>query len=228
MRLVFAGTPAAAVPTLRALAASEHEIVAVVTRADAPVGRKRVLTPSPVAAVADDCDWPVQTWQSPISPAELMIAQSVFGSARSDLMTGAAFTDTALLKDDKLDNYRILHFATHGLVTAPRNDCPPRPALVTSFGGPGSDGLLSFREIFDLKLDADVVIFDPATPFEFSTATSHMNVDYDLFEGERSTGSVRQTLCRGTVVYDRGEILTQPGHGRFIPRSLTAAAPVRA
>ena len=77
-------------------------------------------------------------------------------------------------------------------------------------------------------MDADVVIFDPATPFEFSTRTSHMNVDYDLFDGERSTGSVRQTLCRGTVVYDRGEILTEPGHGRFVPRSLTTAAPVRA
>ncbi|MCJ1700580.1 methionyl-tRNA formyltransferase [Rathayibacter festucae] len=59
MRLVFAGTPAAAVPTLRALAASEHDIVAVVTRADAPVGRKRVLTPSPVAAVAEELGLPV-------------------------------------------------------------------------------------------------------------------------------------------------------------------------
>jgi len=76
--------------------------------------------------------------------------------------------------------------------------------------------------------DADLVVFDPATPFEFSTRTSHMNVDYDLFEGESSTGSVRQTLCRGTLVYDRGEIVTQPGHGRFVPRSLRAAAPVRA
>ncbi|SMH39271.1 methionyl-tRNA formyltransferase [Rathayibacter oskolensis] len=54
MRLVFAGTPAAAVPTLRALAATEHEIVEVVTREDAPVGRKRVLTPSPVATTADE------------------------------------------------------------------------------------------------------------------------------------------------------------------------------
>lgn len=51
MRLVFAGTPAVAVPTLRALAA-DHEIVAVITRPDAPLGRKRVLTPSPVAAAA--------------------------------------------------------------------------------------------------------------------------------------------------------------------------------
>jgi dihydropyrimidinase len=74
--------------------------------------------------------------------------------------------------------------------------------------------------------DADLVVFDPSTPFEFSTRTSHMNVDYDLFEGERSTGSVRQTLCRGELVYDRGEIRTQPGHGRFVPRSLGAPAPV--
>ena len=74
--------------------------------------------------------------------------------------------------------------------------------------------------------DADIVVFDPATPFEFSTRTSQMNVDYDLFEGQSSTGSVRHTLCRGTMVYDRGEIVTQPGHGRFVPRSLGARAAV--
>ncbi len=54
MRLVFAGTPDAAVPSLRLLAASGHDIVAAVTRRDAPVGRKRVITPSPVAAAAED------------------------------------------------------------------------------------------------------------------------------------------------------------------------------
>ena len=122
------------------------------------LGDNAPVTVKPIAAVADDCDWPVQQWQHPISPAELTLASAVFGSANSKVMTGAAFTDTALLQDGQLDSYRILHFATHGLVTAPRPDCPPRPALVTSFGGPGSDGLLSFREIFDLKLDADVVI----------------------------------------------------------------------
>src|SRR3954466_6010772 len=37
-------------------------------------------------------------------------------------------------------------------------------------------------------MDADLVVFDPATPFEFYRRTSHMNVDYDVFEGERSTG----------------------------------------
>ena len=52
MKIIFAGTPQASVPTLNALLESQHEIVAVLTRPDAPVGRKRVLTPSPVASVA--------------------------------------------------------------------------------------------------------------------------------------------------------------------------------
>ncbi|MDF1489966.1 methionyl-tRNA formyltransferase [Tessaracoccus caeni] len=49
MRLVFAGTPEVAVPALEALVASRHEVVGVVTRQDAPAGRGRKLTPSPVA-----------------------------------------------------------------------------------------------------------------------------------------------------------------------------------
>jgi methionyl-tRNA formyltransferase len=54
VRIVFAGSPITAVPTLDALVAAGHEIVSVVTRPDAPVGRRRVLTPSPVAAAAEE------------------------------------------------------------------------------------------------------------------------------------------------------------------------------
>ena len=52
MRLVFAGSPAAAVPSLTALADGPHEVVAVLTRDDTPQGRRRVLTPTPVAVEA--------------------------------------------------------------------------------------------------------------------------------------------------------------------------------
>ncbi len=52
MRLVFAGTPAAAIPSLTRLLNSSHDIVAVVTRPDAPTGRGRQLVSSPVAVVA--------------------------------------------------------------------------------------------------------------------------------------------------------------------------------
>jgi methionyl-tRNA formyltransferase len=58
MRLVFAGTPAVAVPSLTILA-ERFELAAVITRDDAPLGRKRVLTPSPVAEAAADLDLPV-------------------------------------------------------------------------------------------------------------------------------------------------------------------------
>jgi methionyl-tRNA formyltransferase len=54
MRVVFAGTPEVALPTLNALADSRHEIVAVVTRPDAPSGRGRKLTPSPIAQRAEE------------------------------------------------------------------------------------------------------------------------------------------------------------------------------
>ena len=49
MRLVFAGTPQTAVPSLDALLASRHEVVAVLTRPDAPAGRGRKIEQSPVA-----------------------------------------------------------------------------------------------------------------------------------------------------------------------------------
>jgi methionyl-tRNA formyltransferase len=55
MRLVFAGTPEVALPSLRAFIDSpRHDVVAVVTRPDAPSGRGRKLERSPVAALADE------------------------------------------------------------------------------------------------------------------------------------------------------------------------------
>ena len=61
MKLLFAGTPQAAVPSLRALLASRHEVAAVLTRPDAPAGRGRRLVRSPVGALADEAGIPVLT-----------------------------------------------------------------------------------------------------------------------------------------------------------------------
>ena len=105
-----------------------------------------------------NCQWPLNQWNNPISDSELREAQSLVGADNSDILTGAAFTDSAILSNDNIDDYRILHFATHGLVTAPSPSCPAKPALLTSFGDDESDGLLAFDEIFDLKLDADIII----------------------------------------------------------------------
>jgi len=70
MRLVFAGTPEPAVPSLRALLETpRHEVVAVVTRPDRPAGRGRAVRPSPVRALADEAGIEVLAPERPRDPA---------------------------------------------------------------------------------------------------------------------------------------------------------------
>ncbi|HVE74350.1 MAG TPA: methionyl-tRNA formyltransferase [Mycobacteriales bacterium] len=69
MRLLFAGTPAAALPSLQALLAGPHDVVAVLTRPDAPAGRGRSVRASAVKAFAEAAGVPVLTPASPREPA---------------------------------------------------------------------------------------------------------------------------------------------------------------
>jgi CHAT domain-containing protein len=115
-----------------------------------------------IPAAADrDCTLAITTWDNPISAKELQVASAIlqpYDPSGVQVVTGDAFTDTSLENRPDLDQYRIIHFATHGVVTSRAAKCPAQPALLTSFGGTGSDGLLTFKEVFDLHLDADVVI----------------------------------------------------------------------
>ena len=65
MRIVFGGTPDVAIPSLDALAESHHELAAVVTRPDAPSGRGKRLTASPVARRAAELGLEVLKPQRP-------------------------------------------------------------------------------------------------------------------------------------------------------------------
>jgi len=67
LKVVFAGTPAVALPSLRALLESRHEVAAVVTRPDAPAGRGRHERRSPVAVLAAEAGIPVL---APVRPRE--------------------------------------------------------------------------------------------------------------------------------------------------------------
>ena len=68
MRLVFAGTPATALPSLEALLGSRHEVAAVITRPDAPAGRGRRLGPSPIAVRAEQAGVEVLRPAKPSEP----------------------------------------------------------------------------------------------------------------------------------------------------------------
>jgi methionyl-tRNA formyltransferase len=87
VRIVFMGTPAFAVPSLRALLETEYNVAAVVTQPDRPVGRKRVLTPTPVKEEAARLGIPV------LQPPKLRATDAVeaLASYRPDLIVTAAY-----------------------------------------------------------------------------------------------------------------------------------------
>lgn len=125
VRLIFAGTPQVAVPSLRAVADSDHEVVAVVTRPDARVGRGRRLEPSPVKAVAQEMGLPVLTPGSPKEPD--------FVAALTELAPDCCpvVAYGALLPQDVLDipthGWVNLHFS---LLPAWRGAAPVQRALI--------------------------------------------------------------------------------------------------
>lgn len=92
----------------------------------------------------------------PETAAEVrQIGQSL--GAPGAIVTGSAFSDDAVVSRGDLADYRVLYFATHGLLPQP-DACVPEPALVTSLGGGGSDALLDSSEILNLRIDADLVV----------------------------------------------------------------------
>ena len=125
MRLVFAGTPAPAVPSLEAVLASRHEVVGVVTRPDAPAGRGRTLRPSPVREVAEAHGLPVLT---PRHPRDADFQQAL-KDLRPDVCPTVAYG--ALIPRAALDIPRIgwvnLHFS---LLPAWRGAAPVQHALL--------------------------------------------------------------------------------------------------
>jgi methionyl-tRNA formyltransferase len=137
MRVVFAGTPEPALPALDAVAASRHELVAVVTRPDAPAGRGRRLVASPVASRAAELDVPVLTPAHPRDPgfaAEL-------AALRPDCCPVVAYG--ALLPSSVLDipahGWVNLHFS---LLPAWRGAAPVQHALRA---GDAVTGATTFR-----------------------------------------------------------------------------------
>ena len=96
MRLLFAGTPAVALPTLQALLDSPHDVVGVLTRPPAPVGRRRVLTPSPVHALAESLGVPVITSDRPHDAATISALRALDVDCASVVAYGALLRAPAL------------------------------------------------------------------------------------------------------------------------------------
>lgn len=200
MRLIFAGTPAVALPSLRALNDSEHEIAAVITRLDAPVGRKKILTPSPVAALASELGIPTVKANRLGDDVTTQVA-----NYETDLGIIVAFG--GLVREPLLSipsrGWINLHFS---LLPRWRGAAPVQHSLLT---GDAETGACVFQLV--ASLDAGPV-FD-----EVSLAISPNDTAGDLLETLSSRGatllrSVVDDIARGTtrIRNQSGEITLAP------------------
>lgn len=199
MRLVFAGTPAVAAPTLHALA-SEHEIVAVVTRPDAPLGRKRVLTPSPVAVAAEELGIPVikaarlndeVSTRIAALDAELGVIVAYGGLVREPLLSAPAH------------GWINLHFS---LLPRWRGAAPVQRALIA---GDAELGVSVFRLV--PELDAGNLFASTPVPVpDDATADTALALLAD--DGARLTAEVVAAIADGTAVAvpQQGEVTLAP------------------
>lgn len=125
MRLIIAGTPAVALPALDALAASRHELLAVVTRPDAPAGRGRGLVRSPVGVWADERGIEVLTPRRPSEPDFLARLRELAPDCVPVVAYGALVPPAAL--EIPRHGWVNLHFS---LLPAWRGAAPVQHALL--------------------------------------------------------------------------------------------------
>jgi methionyl-tRNA formyltransferase len=157
MRLVFAGTPPTAVPALDALLASRHEVVAVVTRPDAPAGRGRKVERSPVAQRAAAAGLEVLTPARPRDPRFLDRMREIAPDCCPVAAYGALLPQTAL--DIPAHGWVNLHFS---LLPAWRGAAPVQHAILH-----GDD--VTGASTFDIVAELDAgpvygVVTEPVRP----------------------------------------------------------------
>ena len=143
MRLVFAGTPEVALPSLRALLDSgRHEVAAVVTRPDAPAGRGRRVVRSPVGALAEEHGVEVLTPRKASDPDFLERLRAIAPDCCPVVAYGALLPQSAL--DIPPHGWVNLHFS---VLPAWRGAAPVQAAVRA---GDEITGASAFRIVKEL------------------------------------------------------------------------------
>jgi methionyl-tRNA formyltransferase len=161
MRLIFAGTPQTALPSLRAILDSHHDVVAVLTRPDAPTGRSRKLSPSPVARVATDAGIEVLRPQRPRDPDFLVRLAEIGPDCAPVVAYGGLLPRPAL--DVPKHGWVNLHFS---LLPAWRGAAPVQHAILA---GDDLTGASTFQ--IEEELDSGPVygvVTEPVRPTDTS------------------------------------------------------------
>ena len=152
MRVAFAGSPQAAVPPLRALAGSHHEVPVVVTQPDKARGRSRRPSPTPVGAAAEELGIPV------LRPATINDPEVIEAIAAHEVEALVVVAFGQILRDGVLSRWPCInvHFS---LLPAYRGAAPVERAIMDGIGETGVT--IMFMEA---GLDTGPMIASAATP----------------------------------------------------------------
>ena len=154
MRIVFGGTPDVAIPSLDALADSRHELVAVVTRPNAPSGRGKKLTASPVAQRAAELGIEVLKPQRP-RDEEFVTRLTELAPDCCPVVAYGALLPQRVLEIPR-HGWVNLHFS---LLPAWRGAAPVQHAILA---GDQITGATTFRIV--LELDAGPILATVSEP----------------------------------------------------------------
>jgi methionyl-tRNA formyltransferase len=154
VRIVFGGTPDVAIPSLDALADSRHDLVAVVTRPDAPTGRGKKLTASPVAQRAAELGVEVLKPQRPRDEEFVTRLTELAPDCCPVVAYGALLPQRVL--DIPRHGWVNLHFS---LLPAWRGAAPVQHAILA---GDQITGATTFRIV--LELDAGPIFTTVTEP----------------------------------------------------------------
>ncbi|AEG01872.1 methionyl-tRNA formyltransferase [Methylomonas methanica] len=188
MRIVFAGTPDFAVPTLQAILDSDHEVCGVYTQPDRPAGRGRKLTASPVKQLAQSHQLPVyqpENFKQPEALAQL-------AALDADLMVVIAYG--LILPQAVIDTPRLGCINVHGsLLPRWRGAAPIHRALIA---GDDETGVTIMKVV--KKLDAGDMLLKAACPIG-ATDTSSTLHDRLATLGAEALVKVLDQYQQGTV-----------------------------
>ncbi len=163
-KIVFMGTPAFSAPILRMLVEEGYDVISVVTQPDRPVGRKKVLTPTPVKEEALRLGLPIYQPEKLKNPEELQYVLDL----EPDLIITAAFGQilpSAVLEAPKLGAINV-HAS---LLPAYRGGAPIHQAIIDGQSETG----VTIMYMVD-RLDAGDIISQTVVPIESTDDTGTM------------------------------------------------------
>ncbi len=192
MKVIYCGTPDFAVPPLKNIIKStKHEVVAVITQPDRPVGRKAIITPSPVKIAALESNIPVLQFENIRREGVEAIKE-----VNADIMVTCAY--------GQILSQEIIDICKHGIVNIHASLLPKyrgaAPIQYAVINGDRETGITFMKT--EAGLDTGDIIEQYSTPVHSGETTGELTERLSVLAAEKVCGILDEIEC-GTAVFTK-------------------------